>query len=201
MKIFEEEFLEPFLRRFRFNQAIKYIKKNKPLVLLDLGCGPKIPFYFFAKKNKVIFKKYIGVDPLINKNLIDKFVKEGNILILGKFLIKKIPLSSLSVDYIVAFAFLEHIENPENIFKEALRILKPGGKIILTTPTPKAKNILEFLSFKLKLVSPREIAEHKNYFTKEDLLSLIPKNKKLHLKIIHQYFEFGLNNLLVIIKK
>jgi len=201
MKIFEEEFFEPFLRRFRFNRAIKYIKKNKPLVLLDLGCGPNIPFYFFAKKNKVIFKKYIGIDPLINKKLIDKFVKGGNILILYLLLIKKVPLPSLSVDYIVAFAFLEHIENPKDIVKEALRILKPGGKIILTTPTPKAKNILEFLSFKLKLVSPREIAEHKNYFTKENLLSLIPKNKKLHLKIIHQYFEFGLNNLLVIIKK
>ena len=201
MKIFEEEFFEPFLRRFRFNKAIKYIKKNKPLVLLDLGCGPKIPFYFFAKKNKVIFKKYIGIDPLINKKLNDKFVKGGNILILNQSLINKIPLPSLSIDYIVAFAFLEHIENPDDIIKEALRVLKPGGKIILTTPTPKAKKILEFLSFKLKLVSPREIAEHKNYFTKEDLLSLIPKNKKLHLKIIHHYFEFGLNNLLVIIKK
>ena len=201
MKIFEEEFFEPFLRRFRFNQAIKYIKKNKPLVLLDLGCGPNIPFYFFAEKNKVIFKKYIGIDPLINKKLIDKFVKGGNILILNQSLINKIPLPSLSIDYIVAFAFLEHIENLDDIIKEALRVLKPGGKIILTTPTPKAKKILEFLSFKLKLVSPREIAEHKNYFTKEDLLSLIPKNKKLHFKIIHQYFEFGLNNLLVIIKK
>ena len=201
MKIFEEEFLEPFLRRFRFNQAIKYIKKNKPLVLFDLGCGPEIPFYFFAKKNKVIFKKYIGIDPLIKKNLIKDLSQNENILLLNKAIVKRIPLSSLTVDYITAFAFLEHIENPKDIIKEALRILKPGGKIILTTPTPKAKNILEFLSFKLKLVSPREIAEHKNYFTKEDLLSLIPKNKKLPLKIIHHYFEFGLNNLLVIIKK
>ena len=201
MKIFEEEFFEPILRLIRFSQAIGYIEKNRPLIFLDLGCGPKIPFYFFAKKNKVIFKKYIGIDPLIDKNLINKFINRGNILILDQSLIKKIPLPSLSVDYIVAFAFLEHIENPDDIIKEALRILKPGGKIILTAPTPKAKKILEFLSFKLKLVSPREIAEHKNYFTKEDLFSLILKNKKIDLKIIHHYFEFGLNNLLVIIKK
>jgi len=201
MKIFEEEFFEPFLRQFRFKQAIKHIEKNKPLVLLDLGCGPNIPFYFFAKKNKVIFKRYIGIDPLLNKKLINKFFSESGVLILNQSVIKKIPLPSLSVDYIVAFAFLEHIENPKEIVEESLRILKHGGKIILTTPTPKAKKILEFLSFKLKLVSPREIAEHKNYFTKENLLSLIPKNKELHLKIIHHYFEFGLNNLLVIIKK
>jgi SAM-dependent methyltransferase len=201
MKIFEEEFFEPFLRQFRFKQAIKHIEKNKPLVLLDLGCGPNIPFYFFAKKNKVIFKRYIGIDPLLNKKLINKFFSKSGVLILNQSVIKKIPLPSLSVDYIVAFAFLEHIENPKEIVEESLRILKHGGKIILTTPTPKAKKILEFLSFKLKLVSPREIAEHKNYFTKENLLSLIPKNKELHLKIIHHYFEFGLNNLLVIIKK
>lgn len=201
MKIGNEEFFEPILRLIRFKKAVGYIERSKPSALLDLGSGPRIPFYFFAKKNKVIFKKYIAIDPLIKKRLINSLVKKNDILILNKSIRKKIPLPSLSIDYIVAFAFLEHIENPADIITETLRILKPGGKIIITAPTPKAKGILEFLSFKLKLISPREIAEHKNYFTKENLLSLIPKNKKLNLKIIHQYFEFGFNNLLVIIKK
>jgi len=201
MKIFEEEFLEPILRLLRFNQAIKYIEKNRPVVLLDLGCGSEIPFYFFAKKNKITFKKYIGIDPLIQKNLIDHLNKKKDIFLLRRKAVKKIPLPSSTVDFIGTFSFLEHIENPKDIIKELLRILKPGGKIILTTPTPKAKKILEFLSFKLKLISPREIAEHKNYFTKEDLFLLIPKSRKFNLKIIHQYFELGLNNLLIIIKK
>jgi len=201
MKIFEEELFEPLLRLIRFSQAIGYIEKNKPLIFLDLGCGPKIPFYFFAKKNKVIFKKYIGIDPLIEKNLIGCLDKHKDIFLLRRKIINKIPLPSSTVDFIVAFAFLEHIENPDDIIKEALRILKTGGKIILTTPTPKAKSILEFLSFKLKLISSREIAEHKNYFTKKDLLSLIPESKKFNLEINHQYFEFGLNNLLIVTKK
>jgi len=201
MKIGDEEFFEPILRLIRFKKAIRYIEKNKPVVFLDLGSGPKIPFYFFAKKNKVIFKKYIGIDPLIQKKLIGDLNKNKDIFLLQRKIINKIPFPSSNADFIVAFAFLEHLENPKNIFKELLRVLRPGGKIILTTPTPKAKSILEFLSFKLKLISPREIAEHKNYFTKKDLLLLIPKNKKFNLEINHQYFEFGLNNLLVIIKK
>jgi len=201
MKIFEEEPFEPIFRFFRFKKGLSYIKKNKPLVLIDLGCGKKIPFYFFAKKNKIIFKKYIGIDPFVEEEIVTSLNKKKDILILNKALKKKIPLPSSSVDYVVAFAFLEHIKNPADIIRETLRILKPGGKIIITTPTPKAKGILEFLSFKLKLIRRDEIAEHKNYFNKENLLYLIPKNKKLNLKIIHQYFEFGFNNLLVIIKK
>ncbi|GAB3781444.1 hypothetical protein GCM10028818_35550 [Spirosoma horti] len=46
------------------------------------------------------------------------------------------PLRSLpdnTFDYIVTFQVIEHIENDDVFIKEAHRVLKPGGKLLLTT--------------------------------------------------------------------
>lgn len=46
------------------------------------------------------------------------------------------PLTGLAdntFDYIVTFQVIEHIENDDLFIKEAHRVLKPGGKLLLTT--------------------------------------------------------------------
>jgi len=77
-----------------------------------------------------------------------------------------------------------------------VRITKPGGRIIITTPTKRAKNILEFLSHNLHVLSRREIEEHKRYFDKSDLLSFLKDSRIKRWK--HCTFECGMNNLLVV---
>lgn len=57
---------------------------------------------------------------------------------------EKIPLSSESVDYIVANAILEHIPDEAKAIKEWKRILKPKGKLFITVPL-KFKYIWPFL--------------------------------------------------------
>ena len=39
-----------------------------------------------------------------------------------------------SVDFIVTFQVIEHIQDDEEFIKEIYRVLKAGGKLILTTP-------------------------------------------------------------------
>lgn len=196
MQILEEEILEPIFRYLRFKIAFQYLRKTKSVTLLDLGCGKKISFYYFAKKRGVIFKKYIGIDPLLSQDIFKKNKNNKSIILIKKPLEKKIPLADKQVDYVVGFAFLEHIKNPQAILPESVRVLKDDGRAIFTTPTPKAKKILEFLA-RLNLVSKREIKEHKNYFNKEKLLGFI--NKK-NVKATYSFFEFALNSLLVIEK-
>ena len=48
----------------------------------------------------------------------------------------RLPIRSGAVDVIVAIEVLEHILNPGLFFRECLRVLKTGGRLILTTPNP-----------------------------------------------------------------
>ena len=198
MQLFNQEPLEPIARRFRFHAGMRWINIQRPMTIADLGCGPKIRFYDYACKHSAFITKYYGVDPLLDKEKIKTHKNSNRISLIQNSFSKKIPLPDNSVDYVVGFAFLEHIDYPFEILNDSLRLLKAHGKAIFTAPSPLAKYILEFLSFKLKLISPREIAEHKQYFTR----NMLVKATFNHPQVIvhHSYFEFGLNNLLVLEK-
>lgn len=199
----EEAILEPFARAARFWRGIEYFPQGKGLVVADLGCGPKLRFLKYLAKLNAAPARYIGVDPLIdNEEQLKRTLESlsrlpSDISIVRRAMNKTIPLGDASVDVVVAFAFLEHIDHPQEILADVARVLKPGGRAILTTPTPKAKALLEWLSFKLGLISKREIEEHKNYFNQQTLLAMA---RSTNLKVVHRYFEFGLNNLLVMQK-
>ncbi len=199
MPLFEEELLEPVPRLFRFIKGFKEIPKAKPYVIADLGCGPKIRAYHAMKKSGITIIRYFGIDPLISSETLRFHKKDPALKLIPKPFDKHIPLPSKSVDIVICLAVLEHIDNPKLILCDIPRILRKGGKAILTTPTPHAKKILEFMSFKLGILSRREIEEHQNYFVKEDLLKMIAGMKGI--AVSHTYFELGLNNLLIIDKK
>ena len=199
MILLKEELLEPLSRTLRFVKAFKELPNQTNIFVADLGCGPEIRAYFTMEKMGIKISKYYGIDPLISQEIINKFTLNPKIQLIQKSFDRQIPLSDSSVDYIISLAVLEHVDNPKDILQDIPRVLKTGGKAIITTPTPRAKGILEFLSYKLHIISRREIEEHQNYFTKEDLISMLKSRKDIIVS--HSYFEFGLNNLLVIKKK
>lgn len=108
-----------------------------------------------------------------------------------------IPLESNSVDRVFSLAVIEHLDDRDLalIFSESARILRPAGKIILTTPTPLAKPVLEFLSFRLGLISRESILEHKHYWNKRELFALMERYGCEVVK--YKKFQFGMNQLLV----
>lgn len=82
-------------------------------VVVDLGCGDK-PYREYVRA-----KKYIGVDR-----------KNGDIV----SDVLKTPLKDNYADTVLSIQVLEHVQDPQQLFKESRRILKPGGYLILTTP-------------------------------------------------------------------
>lgn len=199
MAFLREPLLEPVARWLRFKKGLQHVPRDRPLVILDIGCGPEPRFYHFAK-NKIQIKKYIGIDPHLSESIINQYKNDKNVDLIASKVNSVLPFSDSSVDIIVAFAVLEHLNNPKKVISECVRILKKGGKAVFTTPTPRAKKILEFLSYRLNVISKEEIDEHNFYYDKEKLENLISKKDQINIKISHQYFEFGLNNIFVIKK-
>ena len=91
-------------------------------VLLDFGCG--------SRPYETIFnvEKYIGLD--IENSGHPTSLKRADIYYNGK----TIPLPDASVDHVLAAEVFEHVFNASELFQEILRVLKPGGTLLLTCP-------------------------------------------------------------------
>ena len=97
-------------------------------------------------------------------------------------------------DTIVLAAVIEHLEDPVQTLMELKEHLQDGGRMIITTPTLKANEILRIGS-KIELFSKEWFEEHKNLLNKSDFLDI---SKKIGLKLErYERFEFGLNQLVV----
>ncbi len=187
--IFLDKPLDKFIRWLRFDNLIREITPNS--VVCDLGCGKDLKFLRYISSK---IEKGIGID----KNCED--FQEGKLQRIGLKVDGDLPLEKESVDIVTMSAILEHLEHPEDVLKECYRALKKGGKIILTTPSPVAKPILEILAFRLKIIDAEEIRDHKNYFSKKDLKKILINSGFEQKNIKVSSFEFGLNNKAVAIK-
>ncbi|MCI5224437.1 MAG: class I SAM-dependent methyltransferase [Candidatus Electrothrix sp. AR4] len=186
----KEPFMEPILRRMRIGKVLNEIKKVPECTLLDVGCG--FNYKFLSEVNSFI-KQGVGIDFKV------PVISSGNITTIQVTLNNKLPFESCSFDIVTLLAVLEHLADPLAITLEIARVLKPGGKLVLTVPGKRAKPVLEFLSFKLGIVSKAEIDDHKKYYDFKELNDLSGQIDGLEI-IQHRHFQFGMNNFCVMKK-
>ncbi len=106
-------------------------------VLVDVGCGAGNLWSHVCER----CDRYIGVDAV----RYDGFPAEAEFIPLDLDT-GRAPLADASADVVCAVETIEHLENPRAFVRELLRLTKPGGVVIVTTP-----NQLSLLS-KLTLV-------------------------------------------------
>jgi len=112
-----------------------HVHKNKEVVervegedILDVGCGSGTIVKRLLKREK----KAIGID--IGKKFVDFCQSKYKSAIFCEADAQFLPFSSECFDTIVCSEVMEHLENPEKALKEFNRVLRPRGKLILTTP-------------------------------------------------------------------
>jgi len=177
--------LDHVIRDFRFRP----IKKNLPASVsnvLDIGCGP-IPWFLNFNPKQFSNTQFTVLDK-DNYTFVDK---NYNVISIGAMIEKTLPFSDASFDCVTMFAVLEHLVYPEEILKEIKRILRPGGSLLLTAPSPLAKPILEFLAFTLHAIDEESIHDHKRYLSAKKISELLLRAEFLNVK--SYYFEFGCN--------
>lgn len=92
--------------------------------IADVGCGSGALWQRLRGR----FSQYVGVDGL----WFDGFPAEGRLV--RADLDGTIPLRSGIADAVVAVETIEHLENPRAFVRELIRIARPGGVVLVTTP-------------------------------------------------------------------
>lgn len=182
--------LDKILAVWRFRQPASMIVKNDRV--LDFGCGYQA---YFLRKVKNIIELGIGIDYEAENQIIG-----NNIKILKYTYKNKIPFPDKYFSKVIMLAVIEHFFEKDLyiLFHEIYRVLKSDGKIILSTPTTFGKRILDFLAIKLRLISSKEISDHKKYYSKQDFEKIAFKTGL----VIERYkkFQLGINSLCVLKK-
>jgi len=180
--------IDKIIAYIRLHEVMPYVEKKD--TILDFGCGHQAYFLLNVKEN---IKKGIGIDYDVEA------IKDKNIELINYNFKGKLPFKKKYFDKIFLLAVLEHVptDKVNKLFFEFNRILGEKGKVILTTPTPASRFLLEFLAYKLHLISESEIRDHKKYYSKVDIEKVTRNIFKMDK---YKKFELGLNSLCVLNK-
>jgi len=143
----------------RTNEALAIKTVKLALPILDLGCGDgQFALFTFGRK-----KIEAGLDKKGRKTA--KAVESGAYKKVVVADAANMPFEDKSFASVVSNSVLEHVENLNKVLKEAARILRKRGLLVLTVPTPLvsryqfwAKFIPGYAEFK------RRLWRHINYF-------------------------------------
>lgn len=178
--------LEPFLARQRAQVADHLIPYNlRQGRILDIGCG-SFPYFL----SHIYFKEKFAIDQLKRPESVSKI----NWFTLNLNSDPNLPFEDQYFSAITMLAVVEHLSPTSlvSLFTDVYRTLKPGGKLIITTPAAWSDGLLKVLA-QLRLVSKEEIDEHEFVYTLPLLGWYFGKAGFGMESVKFGYFEFFLN--------
>jgi 2-polyprenyl-3-methyl-5-hydroxy-6-metoxy-1,4-benzoquinol methylase len=110
-----------------YEMVARVLRKQHPGggVLVDVGCGNGNLWPFVSH----YCDRYIGVDAVRYNG----FPSDAE-LILHNLDTPEVPLADAFADVVISVETIEHLENPRAFMRELVRLTKPEGLAIVTTP-------------------------------------------------------------------
>ncbi len=99
--------------------------RNAGGTLVDVGCGTGDLW----RATRGLFTRCVGVDAVRYPELPDDVTFEQADLDRDP-----LPLADASADVAAAIEVIEHLENPRAFVRELVRVARPGGWVVVTTP-------------------------------------------------------------------
>ena len=166
-----------------YKEAAKFIQGT----VLEIGSGEGYGIMELAP----LANKYIAVDKFLPK-ISDDFKSKHNIDFIQSLVPPLKKVDSNTIDVVITFQVIEHIKNDGDFLSEINRVLKPGGKLIMTTP-----NILMSLTkspWHIREYNPKQMRdlvkdhfselEHYGVIGNEKVMDYYQKNKEAVEKIV-----------------
>lgn len=180
--------LDQIIWRMRVGKVMRRLGSPVSTVV-DLGCGRSAPLLRQLLKAGAAHHA-IGVD------LAPDFdVNAPGLKLVQADLNTPLPLRSSSADVVLSLAVIEHLTAAVLHLQEIRRVLKPHGRLLLTTPSPRGKPVLEFLAFRLGVIDRLEIEDHKNYFDGRSLTAMLLEAGFASEQLQVSTFQLGMNNI------
>jgi SAM-dependent methyltransferase len=134
----------------------------------------------------------VGLDTRLNSGI------PKRISVVRADIARGLPVRSCYFDHAVMLAVLEHLDDPAATLREAFRILKPGGSLIISWPAAAVDPLLGILARVGIVSNEMESEEHQLRISLSTLVAIL---RDIGFeRVVHHTFEFRLNNLLVAYK-
>ena len=177
--------LERWLARQRTRRVRNFVQGR---TVLDFGCGANA---WAARILKPLCKRIDGLEPTLPAGYVHG--------------IQVVPaleqLHQHIYEVVIALAVFEHLH--PHVLQQVLHqlhcITTADAVIAGTVPTPLSRPVLELMSYRLRLIDPSQILDHKVYY--DDLwLAEILRNTTWKLQQ-YQQFQLGMNSFFILSKR
>lgn len=178
--------LTNFLIKWRYQIVSPYVAGK----VLDIGCGGGGIYELFSKN----IQSYFGID--CNPQKISQLNKQAG---KERFFCRDLDTEPIAItekfDVILMIAVIEHIWNQKFVLGQLADMLKPKGRLIITTPTPFGNDVVHAIGGYFGLFAKSAVSDHVVIYNRRRFKIL---ENQFHLKLKkYKQFQFFCNQLAV----
>lgn len=181
--------LSRFIAKQRYQKVAPYIQGD----VLDLGCQKAQILEEFGSS----INSYCGVE-LLEETVVEAKKKHQD----ASFYQRDLDQDELNLpdkfDCILMVALIEHLFNQKFVMDSVAQCLKPGGVVVLTTPTPFGNDVVHRAGASLGLFSKVAVDDHIVIYNRLRF-KILANEVGLELRH-HEYFQLGCNQLAILSK-
>jgi SAM-dependent methyltransferase len=176
--------VENTIHFLRYREVLPHIRPCDDLV--DLGCGAG---YRFLRRARHLAKRLSGIDAVVDETV------DGNISVRRGDITERLPFRDATTDQVTILAVIEHVHEPAPVLRECNRILRPGGRLVVTTPSQRGIHVHDAMR-RLGLVRDVEEDEHQDFSMSTKVLEDWLKTAGFEVEAAYA-FELGMNLLAI----
>jgi len=174
-------FGDRFLQLWRMRMASPWIVNGSRV--LDIGCHDGEFLEYLGAR----IVESVGIDPET------KTVELGNYSLLRGTFAPQSDFATGYFDAAVMLATLEHMNDIDGIAQECARILRPGGRVIITVPSLIVDQLLAIL-IRARILEGMSLDQHHGLEPSQVPKAFVGNSFSL---LAHKRFQLGFNHLYV----